>query len=45
MGFTVKRFVIIDLDEGMMGDIERRKSKTELIPNKNGFLEEVITRA
>lgn len=45
MGFTVKPNVEPDKDEGMVGQIERRKSKIEKIPNKNGILEEVITRA
>ena len=45
MGFTVRRNVEPDKDDGMVGQNEKRKSKIELIPNKNGVLEEVITRA
>jgi hypothetical protein len=45
MGFTVKKQVEPDKDEGYVGQLEKRKSKIETIPNENGFPEDVITRA
>lgn len=45
MGFAVKRNVEVDKDDEMMGQLARRLSKIEELPNKNGVLEKRITRA
>lgn len=45
MGFTINRNVNLDSDEEIMGQLSRRTSKIESLPNKNGVLEEIITRA
>ncbi len=45
MGFTVKRNVDPEKDDGFVGQLERRKSKLEDLPNENGVLETRITRA
>ena len=45
MGFTVKRNVDPEKDDGFVGQLERRKSKLEEVPNENGVLETRITRA
>lgn len=45
MGFTVKKNVDVELDEKMMGQLARRRSKLEEVPNENGVLETRITRA